>query len=111
MRSTSSPAGSLLLRFDRLEDRFDAVDGGKNQRDGFGGDRHPVAEFPHQVLGGMRQSLEPGQPEKAASAFDGMNEPKDVAEDLAVVRILLEAHQLGIDPLEAFAGLGQEFLK
>ena len=74
-----------------------------------GGDRHSVAEFAHQALGGVRQRLEPGKPKKAAGALDGMDEAKDVAEDFAVVRLLLEAHEFGIDPLETFIGLGQEF--
>ena len=103
--------GLALLRFDRLKNRLDAVDGGEDQRDGFGGDRHPVTEFTHQVLGGVRQRLEPGQPEKAAGSFDGMNEAKDVTEDLPVIGLLLETDEFGVDPLEAFIGLGQEFLK
>ena len=49
-----------LLRSDRLKNRLDAVNGGKDQCDGFGGDRHPVTELAHQVLGGMRQRLEAG---------------------------------------------------
>ena len=40
-----------------------------------------------------------------------MDETKDVAEDLPVIGLLLKAHQFGIDPLEAFVSLGQEFLK
>ena len=35
----------------------------------------------------MRQRLEPRQPEETAGALDGVNEAKDVAEDLAVVRL------------------------
>ena len=57
----------------------------------------------------MRQRLEPREPEKTAGALDRVNEPEDVAEDLAVVRLLLEAHQLGIDPIETLIGLGEEF--
>ena len=73
------------------------------------GDRHAVAELAHQRLGGMRQRFQPGQAEKAAGALDGMDEAKDVAEDLAVVRLLLEAHEFGVDPIETLVGLGQEF--
>ena len=89
-----------LLRLDRAQDALDAIDGGENESDGRGGDRHSVAELAHQRLGGMRQRLQPGQSEKAASAFDGMDEAKDVAEDLGVVRVLLEAHEFGVDPVE-----------
>ncbi len=92
----------------RVEDRFDAVDGGENERDGFGGDRHAVAEFAHQRFGGMRQRFQPRQPEKAAGALDGVNQAKDVAENVTVVRLLLEAHEFGVDPIETLVGLGQE---
>ena len=98
----------LLMRFDLVEDDLDAVDRGENERDGLGGDRHAVAELAHQRFGGVRQRFEPGQSEKAAGALDGMDEAKDVAEDFAVVRLLLEAHELGVDPVETLAGLGQE---
>ena len=40
-----------------------------------------------------------------------MDEAEDVAENLAVVRLLLEAHQLRIDPIETLIGLGQELAK
>ena len=68
-----------------------------DERDGLGGDRHAVAEFAHQGLGGMGERFEPRQPEKAAGALDGVNQAKNIAEDLAVVRLLLEAHELGVD--------------
>ena len=99
---------ALAPAFRAVEDGLDAVDGGKNEGDGFGGDRHAVAEFAHQALGGVRQRLEPRQAEKAAGAFDGMDEAKNIAENFAVIRLLLEAHELGVDPLETFVGLGQE---
>ena len=55
-----APCRLLLVRFDLVEDALDAVDGGENERDRLGGDRHAVAEPAHQRLGGMRQRLEPG---------------------------------------------------
>ncbi len=45
----------LSAHLDRIEDRFDAVDGGENERDGFGRDRSLAAELPHHAFGGMRQ--------------------------------------------------------
>ena len=98
----------LFAHLDRVEDRFDAVDGGKNERDGFGRDRKPVAELPHHAFGGMRQRLEPRQAEKAAGSLDGVNQTKNVAEDLAVVGLLLEAHEFRVYTIETFIGLGQE---
>jgi hypothetical protein len=56
----------------------------------------------------MRQRLEPRQAEKAAGSLDGMNQTKNVAEDLAVVGLLLEAHEFRVDAIETFTGLGQE---
>jgi len=50
----------LRVRGKPVEDRLDAVQRRKNERDRFGGDRHAVAELPHQALGGMRQGLEAG---------------------------------------------------
>jgi hypothetical protein len=60
------------------------------------------------VIGGMRQRLEPRQAEKAAGSLDGMNQTKNVAEDLAVVGLLLEAHEFRVYAIETFIGLGQE---
>jgi hypothetical protein len=66
-------------------------------------------ETGHQGLGGMCKPREPGQPEKAASAFDGMHQPEDRVERLEIVRLLLETHELDIELIETFPGLGQEF--
>ena len=72
------------------------------------GHRHAVAEFAHQGLGGMRQRFQARQPQKAAGALDGVNQAKNVIEDLGVVRILLEPHQLVVDGVQALAGLRQK---
>ena len=98
-----------FVRFDLVENVLDAVDAGENERDGVGGDRHAVAEFAHQAFGGMRERFQARQAKKPASALDGMNQPKNVAEDVPVVRFLLEPNEFGIDPLQAFARLSQEF--
>ena len=72
------------------------------------GHRHAVAEFAHQRLGGMRQRFEPRQPEEAAGALDGVNQAKNVIQNLGVVRILLEPHQLIVDGIQALVGLRQK---
>ena len=59
----------------------------------------------------MRQRLEPRQIEKAAGAFDGVNEPENIGEDFGVVRILLEPHEFDVDDVETFVGLGHKFLQ
>lgn len=93
---------------DRVEDRFDAIDGGKNERDGFARDRQAVAELRHQAFGCVRQRLEPRQAEKAARSLDAVHQAKNVAENLAVVGLLLEAHEFRVHAIETLVGLGQE---
>ena len=56
----------------------------------------------------MRQRFQPRQPEKSAGALDGVDQAEDVIQDLGVVRLLLEPHQLIVDRIQALAGLGQE---
>ena len=101
----------LLLRFELVKDDLDAIDREKNDGDGLGGDRHAVAEFAHERFRGVGQSFETGQSKKAAGALDRMDEAKDVAEDFDVVRLALEAHELGVNAIEILVGLGQELAK
>ena len=98
-----------LLALERFENFLDAVDGGENERDGVAGRRRAVAEFAHQGLGGVRERFQPRQAEKAAGAFDGVDEAENVIEDLGVVRVLLETHELDVDDVETFVRLGHEF--
>ena len=80
-----------LMLLKRREDILGPVDGGEHQGDGFTGHRHAaVAELSHQSFGGVRQLLQPRQPEEAAGAFDGVNQPEDVVENLRVVGLLLK---------------------
>ena len=97
-----------LVRFELAEHVLDAVDGEQDQRDGLAGDRHAVAELAHQGFGGVRQRFQPRQAEEAAGALDGVDEAEDVVENLGVVRLLLETHELDVDHVEAFVRLGQE---
>ncbi len=104
--------GARRFGFGRLqlaENFLDTVDRAQDQRDGLAGHRHSVAEFPHQRLGRMGQRFEARQSEKAAGAFDRMNQPEDIIENLRVVRILLETNELIIDSIETLVGFGQKF--
>src|ERR1700704_179954 len=56
----------------------------------------------------MGQRFEPGQSNKSTGSLDGMDEAKDIVENALVVRFLLETHQLDIDNVQAFAGLGEK---
>ncbi len=103
--------GALRLGLGGLEPRedfLDAVDARQDQADRLARDRHAVTEFAHQRLAGMRQRFQPRQSQKAASALDGMDEAEDIIQNLGVVRILLEPHQLIVDRVQALAGLGQK---
>ena len=82
------------------QDVLDAVERREDQRHGLGRDGHAVAELAHQRLGRMGERLEPRQPEEAAGALDGVDEPEDVAQDLVVVGIALEADELDVDDVE-----------
>src|SRR5262249_22260072 len=101
--------GLALLAFKRLEDDFDAVDGGKNEGDSLARCRRAVAKLAHQRFGGMRERFKARQSKKSAGAFDGMDQPEDIIENLRVVRILLETHELDVDYVETLVGLGDKF--
>ena len=90
------------------EDFLDAVDRGQDQRHRTRRHRHAVAEFAHQGLAGVGQRFEPGQPEEAAGALDGVNQPEDVIQNLRISRVLFEPHQLIVDRIQALVGLGEE---
>src|ERR1700738_2360278 len=86
----------------------DAVNARQDQADRLARDRHAVTEFAQQRLAGMRQRFETRQSQKAASTLDRVGEAKDVIQNLGVVRVLLEPHQLIVDRVQALARLGQK---
>ena len=90
------------------ENLLDAVDAAQDQRHRLRRDRHSVTEFAHQGLAGMGQRFEARQAQETAGSLDGMNETENVIEDLGVVRILFEPHQLIVNGVQAFAGLRQK---
>ena len=104
-----SSFGLALVAFKRLENDLDAVDGGENERDSLTRGRRAVAKLAHQRFGCMCERFEARQPKKPASAFDGMDQPEDVIENLRVVRILLKTHELDVDHVETLARLGDKF--
>ena len=95
--------------FKSAENFLDAVDAAQDQRHGFCRDRHSVAEFTHQGLAGMGQRFKARQSQETAGSLDGMNKAENIIQDLGVVRVLLEPHQLIVDGVQAFAGLRQKF--
>ena len=104
-----SAFGLALVAFKRLENDLDAVDSGENKRDGLARRQRAVAKLAHQCFGRMCERFEARQPKKPARAFNGMDQPEDVIENLRVVRILLETHELDVDYVETLVGLGDKF--
>ncbi len=90
-----------------IEDCFDAIDGGENEGY-FPGNGHAVPKFAHQRFGGVSERLKPRQSKKSARSFDGMDEAKNIAENLAVIGLSLKAHQLRVDVIETLGRLGQK---
>jgi hypothetical protein len=56
----------------------------------------------------MDQRFEPRQIEEAAGPFDCVDEAKDIVEDLRVVGVLLKAHELDVDDVDALVRLSEE---
>ena len=82
--------GLGLGGFQAAENFLDAIDARQDQRNGFGPDRHAVAEFAHQRFAGVRQRFQPRQPEETASALDRVDQAEDIIQNLRVARVLLE---------------------
>jgi hypothetical protein len=57
----------------------------------------------------MRHGLEARQAEEAARALYGVNEPEDVPEQVGIVGVLLELHQLEIENREALGRFRKKF--
>ena len=108
------PVAAFRLGFVLLElgqDFLQAIDRQQDERDGFARHRLAVTKLAHQRLGGMRKRLEARQAEETTGTFDSVNKAEDVIENLRVVWILLELHQLNVDEIKALVGFGEEFAK
>lgn len=93
------------------QDILDAVDGLQDRGDRDGLHRGAVAELPDHGFRSVGQRLETRQADEAAGPFDRVDQPEDVAQDVAVIGILLEAYEFPIDRVEILAGLRQELLQ
>ena len=89
---------------------LDLVDGLQDQGDHGRRDfQLTVAEFAKQGLAGMRHCFKSRQSKETASPLDGVQQAENIVEDRPVFRVILEAHQFGIDDVQALARFGQEF--
>ena len=71
----------------------------------------PSRNLPMRFFGRMRKRLEARQAEEPAGAFDRVNEPENIGENLGVVGLGLEADELDVDEIEVLVRFGQEFLE
>ena len=69
----------------------------------------PSRNLPIRASAACASASSRGRSEEAAGALDGVDEAEDVVENLGVVGLLLETHELDVDHIEAFVRLGQEF--
>ena len=100
------------LCLESSENQFDGVDRLKNRTDRVWS--HWKIAAPHlseDVFRGVRHSLHAGETEEAARTLDGMDRSKDALEDLEVVRVGLELHNLLIKTLEVLVTLYQKFIQ
>ena len=94
-----------------LDDVADHIDRVEDDGDGRRVHRQrPVAIKAQHVLSGVGHGLQPHQAEEARAALEAVDQAEDVAQQVRVVRRLLEADQLGVHGLDALAGLGDEFV-
>ena len=98
-----------LLAFKRFQNRLDPIDRRENESDSFARRRRAIAKLAHKCFGGMSERFQARQAKKPAGAFDRVNEPEDIIENLCVVRVLLETHKLDVDHVETFVRLGDKF--
>jgi hypothetical protein len=68
----------------------------------------PSRNLPIRVSAACASASSRGKAQKAAGALDRVHQPEDVIQDLCVVGLLLEPHQLIVDGVQALAGLRQE---
>ena len=57
----------------------------------------------------MRHRFQSRKSEEPAGSLDGVQETENIIEDRPVFRVILEAHQFGIDDIQALGRLRQEF--
>ena len=105
-------AGGLFALIGKLgEDVLDPVHRLEDRGDGDRVDVGAVAESADHRFRRMGQRLQPGQADEAARALDGVHQPEDAVQDISVVGLAFEAHELAINRFEVLSGLGQELLQ
>ncbi len=97
------------LSLDIAENILDPVDGGQDRRHGCLCGRCAVAKVAKQIFGGMCDSLQPVEAEKARRALDGVNEPENSRHERCVGRVPLELQELRLNPFEMLERFSQEF--
>ncbi len=102
--------GFVARGFETGKDDLDAVDRVQDQGHGNRGDlKLAVAEAAEQGFTGVRHGFKARKPEEPAGALNRVNQPENIVERLAIVRIGLEPDKFAIDNFKAFSRFGQEF--
>ena len=98
-------------RFEIVQDVPDAVDRRQNQADVRGLGPPLIAHLTDQGFRRMREPFQPAQLQKAAGAFDGMNQAEDIGDGGTIRGITLKMNDLRPDLLKMISGLGKEIVQ
>ena len=101
----------LLCALEFGQDKLDAVDRGEDDRHRVRRRRGAVANAADQGLGGVGELTETVEAEKAAGAFDRVNQPENAGDHRGVGRLAFEQHKLRADRLDLLGGFSQEIFE
>ena len=101
-----------LRLFEHRDDFLDPVERSENQTYSLGSNLlDTIAEIAENVFTRMGNGFETRQADKAARTLDRVNESENIAEELRVVRILLQLDDFNVQIIQAFDCLCEEFCK
>ena len=91
-----------------LDDRLDAVDGCKNDRDRVLRRGHAVAQHTHDAFGRVADTLKALEAQEARRALDGVNKTENTGDERGIGRIALELHELRLRAFDVLGGFRKE---
>ena len=99
------------IRRDPVDHQTNDINRLKDSRYGVRADfKRTVPERAQNILPGVRNGLETAETQEATGPLDGMDQPEDVAQQLRVIRMLLERDELAVERLNPLARLRHELL-
>ena len=94
------------------EDQLDPVQRQKDLGDHIGRyDQHPVAHLAQHVFRGVRDALEPRQPQEATRTLNGVDQAENERERPGIVRRALQPDQRDIQFGQVLRGFGEEVIE